>query len=53
MENTEKWLEETKSFLSKLKFEADIYDNELEELFKKGLSPLDAAHQYYKEWNEA
>jgi len=50
-EELEKWLDETKDELSRLKFEADIYDNELEELYHKGYTSDAAARKYYNDWN--
>lgn len=47
----EQWLWETEKELSRLNFEADIYENELEELYNEGYDPYEAAEKYYDDWN--
>ena len=47
----EQWLWETEKELSRLNFEADIYENELEELYNEGYDPYEAAEKYYNDWN--
>ena len=41
----------TEKELSRLNFKADIYENELEELYKEGYDPYEAAEKYYDDWN--
>ena len=41
----------TEKELSRLNFKADIYENELEELYEEGYDPYEAAEKYYDDWN--
>ena len=51
-DNSISWLIiKTEKELSRLNFKADIYENELEELYEEGYDPYEAAEKYYDDWN--